>query len=368
MWKHTVMFFSQATLETVPVDVVPTLTANGPPPTMKDYLKRPRGQWPPPEQLLEIQQMPLCVVLVGSKESQDPEKEARHSWSPGEMLLISKLPTYIKKGLIAAKYTYKYRVKINRGEQETDGGRSHVGTYHLKTTLLNHLEKTPPSKINSAFHVMMNVFHDLCKYLKRGNLPHYFLPQCNLLATIGRIERHLALRTIQDIVCNPIATILKCPSEPTEIYGDIRADDLVAAFHDVSAYPRCERRQEDLAQLLARLDQWRMRCYARQMDIDWNDGVTYRVSDRPELKGLVVMLDERKKRNTWNMYLIYAYMISCDSVISLCGFFSIWLSLIFHIFLHWNMNSKNVFFQTITRYDLISCAILQVQLPMVGGY
>ena len=279
------------------MDLVPTLVANGSPPTMKDYLKRPRGEWPPPEQLREIQQMPLCVVLVGSKESQNPEKEARHSWSPAEMLLISKLPKYIKKGLIAAKFTYKSCVKINRGEQETDGGRSHVGTYHLKTTLLHHLEKTPPSKVNSAFHVMMNVFHDLSMYLKRGKLPHYFLPKCNLLATVGRDERHLALQTIQDIICDPIATILKCPAEPTEIYGDIRAGDLAAAFHGVSAHPCCERRQEDLVQLLSRLDHWRLQCYVRQMGIDWNDGVTYRVTDRPAMTMLVDMLDAWKKEN-----------------------------------------------------------------------
>ena len=235
------------------------------------------------------------MVLVGSKESQNPEKEARNSWSPGEILLISKLPQYIKKGLVAAKFTYKYRVKINRGEQETDGGRSHVGTYHLKTTLLHHLEKTPPSKINSAFHVMMNVFHDLCKYLKRGNLPHYFLPECNLLATVGRDEQHLALQTIQDIVCDPISTILKCPSQPTEIYADIRVDDLVAAFHGVSSYPRCERRQEDLVQLLSRLDKWRLRRYRRQWAIDWNNGVTYRVAGRSEMTGLVDMLDAWKR-------------------------------------------------------------------------
>ena len=288
---HTVSFISQATLETVPIDIVPTLVANAPPPAMRDYLKRPRGQWPPPQQLRKVQQMPLCVVLVGSKESPNPEKEARHSWSPGEMLLISYLPKYIKQGLIAAKFTYKHRVKINRGGREPDGGRSHVSSYHLKTTLLHHLEKTPPSKINSAFHAMMNIFHDLGMYLTRGNLPHYFLPGCNLLATIGDDERQIALQTIQDVVRDPIATILKCPYEPTEIYGDICADDLVAAFHGIAAHPYSERRQEDLVQLLSRLDEWRDWRYIRLLHTDWNEAVSYRVTGRPELKALVDMLN-----------------------------------------------------------------------------
>ena len=262
---------------------------------MRDYLKRPRGEWPPPEQLREVEQMPLCVVLVGSKESQNPQKEARHSWSPGEMLLISYLPKYIKQGLVAAKFTYKHRIKINRGEREIVGGRSHIGTYHLKTTLLNHLEKTPPSKIYSAFQAMMNIFHDLYMYIKRGNLPHYFLPECNLLATVGDDERQISLQTVQDIICDPISTILKCPSEPTEIYGDICADDLVAAFHDSAAHPCSERRQEDLVQLLARLDEWRDWCYIRRLHTDWVDRVSYRVTGRPGLTGLVDTLKAQKK-------------------------------------------------------------------------
>ena len=117
------------------MDIVPALVANGPHPAIKDYIKRPRGEWPPTMQLQKVEQMPSLVVLVGSKESLNPEKEARHSWSPAEMFLISNLPKYIKKGLIAAKYTYKHCVKINRGEREPEGGRSHVCTYHLKTTL-----------------------------------------------------------------------------------------------------------------------------------------------------------------------------------------------------------------------------------------
>ena len=303
-WR-AVIFISQAIVQNQPVDLVPTLVANAHPPAIEDYLKRPRGEWPTPEQLHEVQQMPLCVVLVGSKVSQNSDKEARHSWSPSEMLLISRLPIYIKKGLIAAKFTYKHCVKINRGGNVTDDGRSHVGSYHLKTTLLNHLEKTPPSKINSAFHIMMNVFHDLCMYIKRGNLPHYFLPECNLLATVGEDERKIALQTIQDIVCDPITTILKCPAEPTKIYGDICPDDLVATFHGISAHPCSVRRQEDLAHLLSRLDKWRDWCYDRLLETDRSYVVTNRVSGRPELTGLLDMLDAWKKENTWKISAIY---------------------------------------------------------------
>ena len=292
------------------MDLVPTLVANAPPPAMEDYLKRPRGDWPTQSELHAVRQMPSSLVLVGSKESGNSEPhplQARHSWSPGEMVLISKLPRYIKKGLIAAKCTFKYHAKIIRGDKKTDGGRSHVGTYHLKTTLLNHLEKTPPSEINSAFNVMMNVFHDLCTYIKRGNLPHYFLPECNLLATIGEDERRIALQTIRDIVCDPIAIILKCPCEPTEIYGDIRADDLVAAFHGVSAHPRCERRRVVLVHLLSRLDQWRQMRHDRLVEADGSEGSPHRTSGRPELISLVDKLEACNKGNSW-IYIFHWYI------------------------------------------------------------
>ena len=232
----------------------------------------------------------MSLVLVGSKESQNPDKQARNSWSTGEILLTSKLPKIIKKGFIAAKFTFKHCIKIRRAENVAGDGRSHIGSYHLKTTLLYHLEKTPPSKLDSAFGIMINVFKDLCVYLKRGILPHYFFPKCNLLTTVGPEERQFALQTIQDIVSNPIATILKCPSEPTEIYGDICPDDLVAAFRQVSSHPSCERSWEELVQLLSRLDHHRQQRYRVQLEGDKQAGG---VSDRPKLIGLVDML------NTW---------------------------------------------------------------------
>ena len=161
--------------------------------------------------------------------------------------------------------------------------------------------KRPSSKTNSAFHIMMNVFHDLCLYLKSGNLPHYFLPECNLLATVGEDERQIAIQTIRDIVCDPISTILKCPSAPMDIYGDICPDDLVLAFHNVSAHPCSERRHEHLVQFLSRLDQWRQWCYARLLDTDRSDIVTCMVSGRPALTALVDMLDAWKNENTWTI-------------------------------------------------------------------
>ena len=273
-----------------PIDIVPALVANGPHPAIKDYLKRPRGKWPPQEQLCEVQQMPMCSVLVGSKESECPGQQARDSWSAGEVILVSKLPKSIKQGLIAAKFTFKHCVKMYHDSSVIADGRSRVGSYHLKTTLLNYLESTPPSETDSAFDVMMCVFHDLSTYLKRGNLPHYFFPECNLLATVGRNERQIALQAIQDIVCDPAAALLQCPSNPTDIYGDVSPDDLVAAFRRVLGHQCCARSWEDLIQLLNWVDQWRVQRYRIRQERD--KGLN--VSGRPELTRLVDMLEKIK--------------------------------------------------------------------------
>ena len=237
--------------------------------------------------------MPLLLVLVGSKESQNPNQQARSSWSTGEMLLISKLPTIIKKGFIAAKCTFKHCVGNYRDGNMDCDGRSHVGSYHLKTTLLNHLEKVPPSKYYSSFHLMMNLFEDLRVYLERGNLPHHFLPECNLLSTIGSDERKIALDTIEHIVHDPKAIILKCPSNRVTIYGDIHPDDLVKTFGSVFGDPGCKQSWKDLSQILSRLDQHRQFLYRKQLE---SDKCLCR-SPRPELTGLVDML--KKIKHDW---------------------------------------------------------------------
>ena len=271
-------------------DYVSTLVADAPHPAIDDYLQRPRGEWPPQDQLDEIQQLPLCLVLVGSKESDHPELEARASWSPGEMLLISKLKNSIKQGFIAAKFTFKSAIKIIRDGNVPAHGRSHVGSYHLKNTLLHHLEKTPPSKINSPYRLMINILRDLQMYLRRGTLPHYFLQGCNLLTTIGRDERQMALKAIEAIVSDPVSAIIKCPDKPKEINGDTCPDDLVSAFRLVSADPSCVENRYDLFVLLSQLNLSRLPLYCRQLTFD-KYGIS-RGPIRPDLTRLTDMLNK----------------------------------------------------------------------------
>ena len=274
------------------MDVVPTLLANAAHPAVDDYLLRSRGEWPPQDQLYKIQQLRMCLVLVGSKDSDNPDQEARVSWSPGEMILISELPNIVKQGFIAAKFTFKSVINIIRDGNVTTDGRSHVGSYHLKTTLLHHLEKTPPRKINSPFRFMINLLQDLQRFLISGTLPHYFIQECNLLTTIRQDERQIAIKAIQTVLSDPVKNIIKCPSKPNEIYGDICPDDLVSAFHCVSADPSCEKNRHAFAMLLSQLDQWREKRHIKQVEKDGEKDS--KVFDRPDLTGLADMLAKIK--------------------------------------------------------------------------
>ena len=277
------------------VDFVPALVANKPHPAIVHYINRLSSpEWPSHDQQQQIQQLPMNLVLVGHKESPRKDQEFRHSWSTGEMVLISPLPHHIKQGYIAFKYVMKYFLKMNRGQNKTDDGRSKIGSYHFKTTFLYHLENTPPSKIDSPYGLMMDLFRDFINHLNHDKLPHYFLPECDLLATVGHEERQIARKSIHVILLDPISAVLKCPSVPTQIYGGIHPGDLVTVFHQVSTHPCCERSRDELLLLLSCLDEWRQQCYRTQLGRD-NKKKRYRVSGRPELRGLVRAILEQTK-------------------------------------------------------------------------
>ena len=274
-------------------DIVPCLVANLPHPAIYVYLNRARStEWPSQDQLQQIRQLPMCLVLVGHKESPNTDQEARISWSPAEIVLISKLSNSTKQGYIAFKYVFKLHLKIHRVQNKSADDRSNVCSYHLKNTFLYHLEKTPHSKISSPYGLMIGLFHDLLTYLNNGELPHYFLPECNLLATVGYNERQIAIQTIHGILLNPISAVLKCPSVPTDIYGEICPDDLVTAFSRVSIHPSCERSWQNLLLLLSRLDEWREQRYREQLVRDGYE--RFRVLGRPKLRGLVDILAQTK--------------------------------------------------------------------------
>ena len=274
------------------IDAVFTLVCSAAHPDLHhEFRSRTRGPWPTADMINYILQLPMLLVLVGHKLSPEFRLEARISWSHLEYKLIKELPESVRQGYIAYKYVMKRFLKAHRGQNEAADGRSKIGSYHLKSVFLHFLEKRPPSLITSPFQLFLDLLTHLDDYIQVGKLPHYFLPQCDLLETVGNDERHLARRVIREILSDPLNALLTSPTRPQEIYGKVSPDHLVVAFQRVSAHPTCEKNWKDLSKLLARVDERRRERYREQRRRDDRDDY-HRVSGRAQLTGLVATLKQ----------------------------------------------------------------------------
>ena len=252
-------------------DTVPTLVCNSPHPDLEqEFCERPRGQWPSTSLINFIRQLVMLLVLVGYKHSPHSEfrLQARISWSVCELALIRELPGSVRQGYIACKYVLKRFLAIHRGRNEVGDGRSCVGSYHIKSTFLHFLEKTPKSLTISPFRLFLDLLLELDIYLQRGKLPHYFMTQCNLLETVGEDERCMARQAIEDILSDPVHALLSSPTDPQQIYGEVRPADLLVAFRKFAAHPICEQSRSQLSVLLACVDECRQRRYSKHQELD----------------------------------------------------------------------------------------------------
>ena len=271
----------------VTFDYVKTLVSNGPHPDMdQEFANRPR-QWPPAALISDLLKLPMLLVLVGHKLSPEFHLQARVSWSHLELKLMQELPESVRQGYIACKYVFKRFLKAHRGQNETGEGRTSVSSYFIKTTFLRYLEKTPASMITSPFKLFSDLLRELDEYLKGGKLPHYFLPQCNLLETVADDELRIARQVIEEILSDPLNALLTSPTAPQEIYGEVHPDYLVSAFCKISSHATCKQYQKDLSKLLARVDERRRQRYREQRERDRNW-----VSGRGEL---IVLVDALKQ-------------------------------------------------------------------------
>ena len=275
-------------------DIVATLVCNGSHPDLcKEFLDRPR-QWPHVSLIMFLLKLPMLLVLVGHKLSPEFNLQARISWSHLELKLINEIPESVRQGYIASKYVLKRFLKAHRGPNDAGDGRSRVGSYHIKNVFLRYLEKTSPSSITSPFVLFLDLLRELDECLNVGKLPHYFLPQCNLLETVDGEERQIVRQVILEIMSDPLNALLTSPTDSQQIYGEVCPDDLVVAFRRASAHWTCEQSRKDLSELLTRVDERRRERYRQQCLSDWDEHENHRVSGRPELIELVHMLKTNK--------------------------------------------------------------------------
>ena len=265
------------------VEHIYSLVCSGPHPAMASYRERTRKHWPSTSLLDAMMKQPMLLVMVGPKGIQDSYLMFRISWSTLEIILSSSLEPWLKQGFVCFKYTFKSVLKSLRPDDSTKDGRSRVGSYHLKTVFLRYLEEHPLQLKGSPFQLMMELCQGLQRYLLMGCLSHYFLPECDLLQTVGDEERQYALQAVGQIISDPLVAILRSPLCTKDIYGDQSPDDLVRCFNDASSQPSCPFRHEGLQRLLHLLDKHREGIYQEQLDWDRRN----EVRGRPGLDRLI---------------------------------------------------------------------------------
>ena len=275
-------------------DMVPTLVCSGPHPNMINFFTRHRSvHWPFWGTLNSLYQMPALLVLVGPKGYDDPHLYCRFSFSHMELLLFNDMPCCVKRAHIMFKYTFLALLRKGRdyvGCVEPSSGRSKVGSFHLKTVLLYSLEKNPPADAMEPFEYMLTLFDRLRIFLKQGRLPHYFLPECDLLTTVDYQERQLALEAVHTALNDPIEAVLFSPLEPDVVYGPNvsiqKLNELIQNLRQLE--PQLV--DENLRPILDELNTWRKQQYSgRIVGSDWNTS-WYAVSDPPEYQPICLLM------------------------------------------------------------------------------
>ena len=236
-------------------DLVPGLVCSGPFLCISGYTQRNRwNRWPHQEALNDIASIPGILVPTGNTESLNCTVEWRYSFSPQELRLAQDMPGWVKAGYRAFKYTYKCLYKKNnpvpsdltndhRGARpitknirnilfrssrlqlflgwntgvKAEDGRKHVSSYHLKTVLLWSLEFRSTWREECCFRLMVLLLRNLAIFLTCKVLPHYFNPKCNLLQNISREELGLARSCVEDILSDPVQSIINAPSDRRRI-------------------------------------------------------------------------------------------------------------------------------------------------------
>ena len=216
-------------------ELAPTLVCSSPHPDLVAFSQRKRIGWPSETQINFVKSLSMLLVFIGPKFVSVPNL-MRVSSSHIEYYLISSLPYWVKQGYVAFKYSFKVALKSRRtGHIEGCDRRKHICSYHLKNTLLHHLECKPPHVIRSSFNLMIDLLNDLHYHLRAGKLVHYILPHCNLFENVDVEERECALNTTQEVLENPWLAILRSPVRPLEIYGLGYIDPIVNICFEIQS-------------------------------------------------------------------------------------------------------------------------------------
>ena len=202
------------------LDLVPALQCTTSFPTRRKTNEMQHNvTWPAKEFQKFINKIPGVLVAVGHFHSRNNDIEWRSSWSIHELLLAETIPAWAKQGYRAFKYTVNVNLKRQRTHRDNADGRGLVGSYHMKTVFYEYLQNPKAWLSACPYKLFLSLLHKLKKHLRTRNLPHFFVPQCNLLQTTPHSELRLALRCVKRILSDPITAILQSPLHIHSVYG-----------------------------------------------------------------------------------------------------------------------------------------------------
>ena len=207
------------------MDLVPSLVCSRPFHCIQQYLRRPRTpHWPSPQALEDIQATLGVLVPTDSPGNLVVDRfQWRYSFSPQELRLCQDMPSWVKSGYRAFKYTLKAVYKRIQSNHRPDGAgyveteesrvsRKSLCSFHMKTVLLWTLEDPIPWEQHCMFRLTILLLIKLDCCLETGTLPHYFNPSCNLLEFLSREELLVARDCVAYILDDPPSAMFQSPS------------------------------------------------------------------------------------------------------------------------------------------------------------
>ena len=157
------------------IDLVPSIQCDLWPVTAEEWKTR-RRLWPQRSLINKIIEEGHHVVAKASPGG-DPNLEWRLSFSKAE-LTLAEHRTYVQK---KCYYIFKTIFKEYLGKSGV------ISTYYLKTIMMWAMEQNPPEywREDNIGQAVLGLLDDLRQALVTGNLPHYFIPQHNLLRHVS---------------------------------------------------------------------------------------------------------------------------------------------------------------------------------------
>ena len=172
--------------------------------------------WPSPELVKKVVSGGCHVVPVAHHLSSQPEVEWRFSFSKSEEALAETLSEVQKQCYLFLKILHVAELKDPRM----------LATYHLKNVLLWACEKIPQDQWtkDTLGERFLYLLDQLLYCLTRHNIPHYFLPNNNL---IDHIPKETVATLVQKVSCirkDPLKYLVKFKQNYKFMSGPFSAD------------------------------------------------------------------------------------------------------------------------------------------------